>query len=94
MFTWRVVVWPVRVGGSNTVVVGHMISQDHSMSLQKLPVPVLVLFAVFFWLSAIALNVIAGYVEKGESVRIIALFDALLAAVTTFLAGLRSFKKD
>jgi hypothetical protein len=78
----------------NSVVGAHPIRQGHSMSSQKLPVPVLVLFAVFFWLSAIVLNVVAGRVENGEVVRIFALIDALAAAAITFLTILRSLKKD
>ena len=64
------------------------------MSSQKLPVSVLVMFAVFFWLSAIVLNVVAGRVENGDVVRIFALLDAVAAAAVTFFAVLRSFKKD
>ena len=64
------------------------------MSSQKLPIPVLVLFAVFFWLSAIVLNVVAGRVENGDVVRIFALLDALAATVITFFAVFRSLRKD
>jgi hypothetical protein len=64
------------------------------MSSQKLPVSVLVLFAVFFWLSAIVLNVVSGRVENGDVVRIFSLLDAVAAAAITFFAVWRSFKKD
>lgn len=62
------------------------------MSSKKLPIPVLVLFALFFWLSAIVLNVVAARVENGEIVRIFALVDAIVAAVITVLILLRAMK--
>jgi len=64
------------------------------MSSQKLPVPALVLFAVFFWLSAIVLNIVAGRVEHGGVVRLFALLDALAAVGITFFVVIRSFRKD
>lgn len=63
------------------------------MSKPKLPITVLILFALFFWLSAIVLNVVAGRVPNGEIVRIFALVDALAAAVITFFVLLRTLKK-
>jgi hypothetical protein len=62
------------------------------MSSKKLPIPVLVLFALFFWLSAIVLNVVAARVENGEIVRIFALVDAIVAAVITVLILLRTMR--
>lgn len=62
------------------------------MSSKKLPIPVMVLFALFFWLSAIVLNVVAGRVENGEIVRIFALVDAIAAAVITVVILLRTMK--
>jgi hypothetical protein len=62
------------------------------MSKPKLPITVLVLFALFFWMSAIVLNVVAGRVDNGEIVRIFALIDALAAAVITFFVLLRTMK--
>jgi len=62
------------------------------MSSQKLPIPVLVLFAVFFWLSAIVLNVVALRVENGQIVRVFALLDAIAAAIITFLILYRTLK--
>jgi len=62
------------------------------MSKPKLPIPVLVVFALFFWLSAIVLNLVAGRVVNGEIVRIFALVDALAAAVITFFVLLRTMR--
>ncbi|MEZ5275350.1 MAG: hypothetical protein R3F07_03085 [Opitutaceae bacterium] len=62
------------------------------MSSQKLPIPVMVLFALFFWLSAIVLNVVAARVENGEIVRIFALVDAVAAAVITVVILVRTMK--
>jgi len=62
------------------------------MSSQKLPIPVMVLFALFFWLSAIVLNVVAARVENGGIVRIFALVDAIAAAVITVVILVRTMK--